>query len=65
MLTNGRMAILLGRVVPIEEIINAYDSITKSEVEDLISIISDFTKYSAVAVTGRERLDLRKMMVSK
>lgn len=65
MLTNGRMAILLDRVMPIEEIVNAYDSITKSEVEDLISIISDFTKYSAVAVTGRERLDLRKMMVSK
>ena len=65
MLTNGRMAILLDRVMPIEEIVNAYDSITKSEVEDLISIISDFTKYSAVAVTGGERLDLRKMMVSK
>ena len=65
MLTNGRMAILLDRVVPMDEIINAYDSITKAEVEDLISMISDFTKYSAVAVTGRERLDLRKMMVAK
>lgn len=65
MLTNGRMAILLDRVVPIDEIINAYDSITKSEVENLISNISDFTKYSAVAVTGKERLDLRRMMVSK
>lgn len=65
MLTNGRMAILLDRVVPIDEIISAYDSITKSEVENLISNISDFTKYSAVAVTGKERLDLRRMMVSK
>lgn len=65
MLTNGRMAILLDRVVPIDEIINAYDSITKSEVENLISNISDFTKYSAVAVTGKESLDLRRMMVSK
>lgn len=65
MLTNGRMAILLDRVVPIDEIINAYDSITKSEVENLISNISDSTKYSAVAVTGKERLDLRRMMVSK
>lgn len=65
MLTNGRMSILLDRVVPIDEIINAYDSITKSEVENLISNISDFTKYSAVAVTGKERLDLRRMMVSK
>ena len=63
MLTNGRMAILLDRVVPIDEIINAYDSITKTEVEDLISTISDFTKYSAVAVTGKEQLDLRRMMV--
>lgn len=65
MLTNGRMAILLDRVVPIDEIINAYDSITKTEVEDLISNISDFTKYSAVAVTGKEQLDLKRMMVSK
>lgn len=65
MLTNGRMAILLDRVVPIDEIINAYDSITKSEVENLISNISDFTKYSAVAVTGKEQLDLKRMMVSK
>lgn len=65
MLTNGRMAILLDRVVPIDEIINAYDSITKTEVEDLISTISDFTKYSAVAVTGKEQLDLKRMMVSK
>lgn len=65
MLTNGRMAILLDRVVPIDEIISAYDSITKTEVEDLISTISDFTKYSAVAVTGKEQLDLKRMMVSK
>ena len=65
MLTNGRMATLLDRVVPIDEIISAYDSITKTEVEDLISTISDFTKYSAVAVTGKEQLDLKRMMVSK
>lgn len=60
MFNNGRMAILMDRIVPMDEVISAYDKITKSDVEALIPLISDFTKYSAVAVTGSEDLNLKK-----
>lgn len=62
MFNNGRMAILMDRIVPMEEVISAYDKITKSDVESLIPLISDFTKYSAVAVTGNGQLNLRKFI---
>lgn len=62
MLNNGRTAILLNKVVPMQEIIHKYDAITKSDVTDVLSVISDFDRYSAVAVTGNKSINLKKYM---
>ncbi|MDD7347405.1 MAG: pitrilysin family protein [Clostridiales bacterium] len=61
MFNNGRMAFLMDRIVPIEEVISSYDKVTKYDVESLITLISDFSRYSAVAVTGNDELNLKKL----
>lgn len=61
MMMNGKNQLLLGRVFMPEEIIDGYDHVTLSDVEQVRGLMSDFSAYSASVVSGGE-IDLKSMM---
>lgn len=61
MFKNGKNTLLTGKVQTDEEVIEGFDAVDLAAIEDVSSLICDFSQYSAALVT-RSRMDLTKAM---
>ena len=61
MIVNGRNYLLLGKVFPPEEVIEAYDKVDLEALEEVRQMIQDFDSYSAVVVSNK-RVNVKSIM---
>ncbi|MDD7511450.1 MAG: pitrilysin family protein [Peptostreptococcaceae bacterium] len=62
MFTNGKNLLLMDKVQTMEDIIEAYDNVSMDEINRIKDLVCDFSRYSAVAVTGNANLNIKKYM---
>lgn len=61
MFSIGKNLTILGRTYTLDEVIQRIDSVTQDDINGVIPMISDITKYSAAAVTNK-KIALKKYM---
>lgn len=61
MFKNGKNVILNNPILTAEEVISGFDNVTLDDIDQVKSLICDFSAYSAVAVT-RNKLELKRIM---
>ena len=53
MIVNGKNYLLIGRFFVPDEVIDGFNSVTAADIDEIKSTICDFSRYSAVVVSGK------------
>ncbi len=53
MIANGKNYLLINRFFTPEEVMNGFNSVTSSDIDDIKGSICDFSRYAAVVVSGK------------
>ena len=63
MIANGKNYLLINRFFRPEEVLDGFNSVTSSDIDDIKGSICDFSRYAAVVVSGR-RTPVKEIMNS-
>ena len=61
MLVNGKNYLLVGKYYTPDEVLEGFNSVSAEAIDDIKETICDFSRYSAVVVSGR-RTDIKGIM---